>query len=89
MAALKGGRGKKAPWETVMVRCPEPIKNEVQNTIDSWKQAQIDPEHKSDTQPVTAPILKPIVDKVLRQKKSARVSVIALLVELGYDVSDL
>lgn len=89
MSTLKGGRGKKAPWDNVMIRCPEPISNEVKQTIDAWKQAQVEPESTTDKQPVTALDIRPVVERILRQKKSARVSVLALLAELGYDVTGL
>jgi vacuolar-type H+-ATPase subunit H len=33
MVASRGGRGKKADYETIQVRCPKPIKPEVQELI--------------------------------------------------------
>lgn len=32
----KGGRGKKADYRTIQVRCPEPIKQAVTQLIDQW-----------------------------------------------------
>lgn len=87
MAILKGGRGQKAPWETAMVRCPEPIKDKVQSVIDDWKRSQLDPDYQGENQAMAVDDLKPIVERILRQKKSARVSVLALLSELGYDIN--
>ncbi len=86
MAILKGGRGQKAPWETVMVRCPEPIKGKVQSMIDDWKRSQLDPDYQAQNQTMALDDLKLIVERILRQKKSARVSVMALLSELGYHI---
>lgn len=86
MTILKGGRGQQAPWETVMVRCPEPIKAKVQSIIDDWKRSQLDPDYHEQIRAVSADELKPIVERILKQKKSARVSVLALLSELGYEI---
>lgn len=33
----KGGRGKRADYNTVQVRCPEPVKTAVVNLIDQWR----------------------------------------------------
>ena len=33
----RGGRGQKAPYETVMVRCPLPVKQEVELLIETYK----------------------------------------------------
>jgi hypothetical protein len=35
----KGGRGYKAPYETVMVRCPVPVKAEVESLIQRYREA--------------------------------------------------
>jgi len=86
MGILKGGRGQKAPWNTIMVRCPEPIKDKVSGMIDDWKQSQLDPDYQAQNQSLPSADLKPIVERILRQKKSARVSILALLSELGYEI---
>lgn len=86
MPILVGGRGKKAPWETGMVRTPEPIKDDVQSLVDDWKLAQVDDGHNRQMQIVSVDKARPIVEKILRQKKSARVSVLAVLSELGLQI---
>ena len=37
MPINKGGRGKKAPYETTHIRIPTPIKEEVESLIERWK----------------------------------------------------
>lgn len=39
----KGGRGKRADYNTVQVRCPEPVKMAVVNLIDQWRLGGIQP----------------------------------------------
>lgn len=34
-----GGRGQKAPYETVQVRCPKPIKHEVETLIANFRES--------------------------------------------------
>lgn len=86
MPILVGGRGKKAPWDVGMVRTPEPIKPDVQNLVDDWKLSQIEPDHQRQVQIISSAEAKPIVERILRQKKSARVSVLAVLSELGLEI---
>ena len=86
MAIIKGGRGKKAPWDSVMVRTPEPIKSEVQALVDDWKRSQVDESYHRQSVIVSAEQARAIVTKTLRQKKSARVTVLAVLAELGLEV---
>lgn len=86
MPLLVGGRGKKAPWETGMVRTPEPIKPEVELFIQDWKLSQLEDGHKRQTQIVSVDKARSVVEKILKQKKSARVSVLAVLSELGLQI---
>lgn len=86
MPILVGGRGKKAPWKVGMVRTPEPIKPDVQNLVDDWKLTQIEPDHQRQVQIVSSDQVKPIVERILRQRKSAKVSVLAVLSELGLEI---
>lgn len=69
-----------------MVRTPEPIKNDVQALVDDWKLAQVDDDHNRQMQIVSVDKARPIVEKILKQKKSARVSVLAVLSELGLQI---
>ena len=39
----KGGRGKRAEYQTVQVRCPEPIKTAVVNLINQWHLGETNP----------------------------------------------
>lgn len=66
-----------------MVRTPEPIKAEVQALIDDWKASQVDPTYQRQQQIVTADQARAAVAKILKRKRSARVSVLALLADLG------
>lgn len=40
MTTPKGGRGKKAPYRTIQVRCPEPLKKEVAQLIERYHSQQ-------------------------------------------------
>lgn len=40
MSIPKGGRGKKAPYKTVQVRCPEPVKPVVEKIIDQFRSGE-------------------------------------------------
>lgn len=70
MALLKGGRGKKAPWEDAHVRVPVPIKEEIQQQIDDWKTAQLNGEKTEHIKPLTGDDVDEIKEEVARQKKS-------------------
>jgi hypothetical protein len=86
MPLLVGGRGKKAPWEIGMVRTPEPIKPDIQKLVDDWKLSQLEDGYTRQVQIVSVDKARSIVEKVLRQKRSARVSVLAVLAELGLEI---
>jgi hypothetical protein len=86
MPLLVGGRGKKAPWEIGMVRTPVPVKLDIELLIQDWKLSQLEDGYKRQVQIVSVDKARPIVEKVLRQKRSARVSVLAVLAELGLEI---
>jgi hypothetical protein len=86
MKPLKGGRGLKAPWDSSMVRCPDPIKPSIQAQIDEWKTAQITGDKPQPINLYTDKDIEAKAKEVLKQKKSAKVSVQKLLTELGYEV---
>lgn len=86
MPLLKGGRGKTAPWESTHVRVPDPIKSEIQQQIDAWKQRQLGGESKQSINSLTRSEVEEIAKEVLKQKKSAKVSVQKLLTEMGYEI---
>ncbi len=48
MVKPKGGRGKRAGYATVQVRCPEPIKSAVVNLINQWHLGEV-----QQSEPVT------------------------------------
>jgi hypothetical protein len=87
MSSTKGGRGKKLPWSTTHVRCPEPIADEVRRIIDIWKTEQLEGNPTQKKTPITSAEVVEIVNKILRSKKSARISIERLLTELGYEVT--
>lgn len=87
MSLTKGGRGKTLPWKTTHVRCPEPIADEVRKIIDIWKAEQLEENPTQKNTLKTSDEIVEIVRKILRSKKSARVSIERLLTELGYEVT--
>jgi len=71
-----GGRGNKAPYETTHVRVPVPIKHKVEQLIEEFRTGKKQ-QHRN---PLTS--LEDAVEtarELLRQKKSARVSMEKLL----------
>lgn len=80
MAVWKGGRGVKAPWKTTHVRIPEPIKARVEALSEAFKSGEM-------TEPMTREEAIEAAQKILKQKKSAKVSVQSLLTAIyGKDV---
>lgn len=95
MPIPKGGRGLKAPYETTHVRVPVPIQEPIQSFIDEWKQLKISGNESDTINPLTTlDASKKLTDKcdldravklahnVLKQKKSARVSLERFLSEV-------
>ena len=81
MAAPKGGRGVKAPYTTTHVRVPEPIKARVEAMSQAYKDGAL-------SEPISFDEAIEIAHKVLKQKKSAKVSVQNLLTAIyGKEVS--
>ena len=85
MTVLKGGRGKKAPWQDAHIRVPVPIKEDIQQQINEWKAEQIGGENTEKKNPLTGNELRRIRDKVLKQKKSASKSFEMFFSELGIE----
>lgn len=78
----KGGRGKKAPYKTTHVRIPEPIKAEVERMAAQYRAGELD-----TTMPSVDDAIQ-TAQSILKQKKSARVSMEKLLTSLyGQDVA--
>lgn len=71
----KGGRGVKAPYETVVIRVPKPIESDVLELIQSYR----DGSDKPVTSNLDKQQLLDTANKILSQKKSAKLSVEKLL----------
>lgn len=65
-----GGRGQKAPYETVQVRCPVPIKPEVEALISAFRESVLSGEmpNKSDSPAIYQDCLK-LVFKFLEENE--------------------
>jgi hypothetical protein len=63
----KGGRGKKAPYETTVVRVPDPVLEQVEAICDAYRNSQELP----DSKPVTA--FEDIRQEVDEWRKSTKV----------------
>jgi hypothetical protein len=93
MAINKGGRGLKAPYETTHVRVPVPIKDKVQQLIDDYKNNQDtqqvnQQDDEQDNNLIDFDKAVELARQVLKQKKSARVSIQNLLTGIyGKEVS--
>lgn len=84
MSVSKGGRGIKAPYETTHVRIPVDIKDQVERLSQAFKEGITE----KPSQPVSLDEALSIAKNVLRQKKSARVSIEKLLTSIyGVDVT--
>lgn len=78
MTDSKGGRGKKASYETTHVRIPLPIKAEVEKMSQAYRDGLLDQDDNSNKQLELGEALK-IAKEILKAKKSARVSIEKLL----------
>lgn len=85
MSVWKGGRGVKAPYESTHVRVPEPIKEKVQAIVQAYKDGILG-EDESGIMSLEDALES--ARKILKQKKSARISLENLLsVIYGKDVT--
>jgi hypothetical protein len=76
MSKPVGGRGNKAPYETTHVRVPMPIKSEIERLIEEFREGRTQQQENSLTS------LEDAIEtarELLKQKKSARVSIEKLL----------
>lgn len=76
MPINKGGRGKKAPYETKVVRIPLPILEEVETIVNNF-QSGISDNDSSDLKSLEEVIS--IAQNILKSKKSAKESIKKLL----------
>lgn len=86
----KGGRGIKAPYQTVVLRVPLPLLSRFESQIEEFREIAING-IEDDEDPVTIVLSRLGNDKltrleaiekaknILRQKKSARISLLKLL----------
>lgn len=83
MTVWRGGRGVKAPYESTHVRIPVPIKEQVEELSKAFKDGRLSEEPQF-------PSLEDAIEvsrKILKQKKSARISLESLLSAIyGKDV---
>lgn len=75
MAVWRGGRGVKAPYETTHVRVPLPIKDQVEEIVQSFKDGRL--AEKEESMSIDEAVEN--ARRILKQKKSARVSMESLL----------
>jgi len=96
--SFKGGRGKKAPYHTTVVRVPTPILPDVQRLITDFREDLINDYSRTDSHTISIcssdstslPSLKQALDlakEVKKSKKSASYSLIKLLQLLYKDDS--
>lgn len=85
----RGGRGHKAPYQTMQVRVPVPIEHKVKKLIADYRQSVLTGEELV-TDELDMTLTQALVEakKIIKQKKSARVSMAKLLsVIYGQQVS--
>lgn len=84
MTVWRGGRGVKAPYESTHVRIPLPIKDKVEALSKAYKDGTID---ELESQVMELDKAVESARAILKQKKSARVSLENLLKAIyGQDV---
>lgn len=70
-----GGRGKKAPYRTKIMRIPEPLKEEVQCLIDNYRDSLIvNKNQNNQTILLTKEKLIKEIELIVKKRKSAKVS---------------
>lgn len=83
-----GGRGKKAPYETQVIRVPEPIVNQVEQLIENYRTAVVNNEEIEIEQKSNFHTNITLVDydsalqkakEIVKQKRSAAESIAKLL----------
>jgi hypothetical protein len=80
MSVNKGGRGNKSPYESVVVRVPKPLQDKVLAICNQYRETG---ELPIEIKPVTSLSDAVVVaERILKAKKSARVSIERLLREI-------
>lgn len=86
MAVPKGGRGKKAPYNTVVVRIPEDLEARVESMTEQYRKELIEGVKTNEGMTIKSlDEAKKLASQVISQKKNARIS-LAKLLQLLYDV---
>lgn len=78
MTVWRGGRGVKAPYESTHVRIPLPIKDRVEALSKAFKDGRLEDESNFPTVDDAVETAR----KILKQKKSARISLESLLTSI-------
>lgn len=83
MPKPKGGRGQTAPYETTHIRVPVPLKLQVEQMVEKYRQSVLGgTEFESDRSQPTLDEAVEIARSILKQKKSAKQSIEKLLTSL-------
>lgn len=80
MTKPKGGRGYKAPYETVVIRVPKPLESLIEQQIDDYRSVVLEGKelnHQEEQISLDSAILQ--AKEILKQKKGARDSMEKLL----------
>jgi hypothetical protein len=85
MPINKGGRGKKADYETKVIRIPLPIVNDIEKVIENFHQG-LSINDSSDFKSLEEAIM--IASNILKSKKSAKESIKKLL-QVLYDCQNI
>lgn len=83
-----GGRGRKAPYETIVVRVPTPILPQVEVLIDNYRNSILSGNDVVNKQLEKSDVIE-AAKKILKSKQSAKLSILKLLQVLyGDDITD-
>jgi hypothetical protein len=82
MSFSVGGRGKKAPYQTSVVRVPVPVLEQVEQIVQAYRDSLESGAAPSGAGHPTKAIALKEAEKILKQKKSARISMQMLIERL-------
>jgi hypothetical protein len=82
MSFSVGGRGKKAPYQTSVVRVPVPVLEQVEQIVQAYRDSLESGSAPSGAGHPTKAIALSEAEKILKQKKSARISIQMLIERL-------
>ncbi|MBD2482090.1 hypothetical protein [Planktothrix sp. FACHB-1365] len=85
---IKGGRGKKAPYQTVVIRVPEPLKDIVEQLIEEYRQTgELKPVTSIEDKPVTSIEQEPVTS-ISQQLKDILEDALTLKANAGGKIKD-